>query len=74
MSPAQIHAWTRDETHKLNGPTQFNCEADVIDRAIIMFLDGVEGDERGNQHVKPAEQGDRLFNDYGDLIAECNRG
>jgi hypothetical protein len=44
-----------------NGPAQFRSKKDVIDRAMIMFLDGAGGDDRWwEQRVEPAQEGDEL--------------
>lgn len=47
-----------------DSPSQFRSKQDVIDRAIIMFLDGAGGDDRWwEQKVEPAQEGDELW--YG---------
>lgn len=45
----------RDDSRQPDGPGQFDTEKDVIDRAIVQFLDGME------QVNDPAEEGDELW-------------
>lgn len=73
-----------------DGPQQFTSEKDVIDRAMIQFLDGSDG---LCEKVDPAQEGDELWygfvgdasdltvdeldatdNGYGMMIARCQRG
>jgi hypothetical protein len=47
-----------------NSPSQFLSKKDVIDRAMIQFLDGSGGPDRWwEQRVEPAAEGDELW--YG---------
>jgi hypothetical protein len=56
-----------------NGPNQFSTEQEVIDRAIVAFLDGQNG-MWWAEIIEPAKQGDRLLDEYGNILAICNRG
>jgi hypothetical protein len=70
----RLKAWARDGWPD-PGPAQFDQEEDVTDRTMIIFLDGMRNPYNPEKwEVEPAKQGDRLFDDQDELIAECNRG
>jgi hypothetical protein len=65
-------AWTEERHERWaakgfegDGPQQFLSKKDVIDRAIIQFLDGAGGPDRWwEQDVPAAEEGDELWHGW----------
>lgn len=47
-----------------DGPSQFLSKKDVIDRAMIVFLDGTDPAHWWAQKVEPAKDGDELWYGY----------
>ena len=77
----------RNDERQPDGPGQFGTEREVIDRAVVQFLDGMakvndpaeEGDELWFGHVDPdlgpaPEAWDDPDEVWGRMIASCHRG
>lgn len=76
----------RNDERTPDGPAQFYSKEEVIDRAIVQFLDGLdkvndpaaEGDELWYGYVHPDgipyDEGEDYSDGWGSMIARCQRG
>jgi len=65
---AQYERWAA-KSFEGDGPTAFYTSREVMDRAMVQFLDGSGGDDRWwEQRVEPAAEGDELW--YGWIARE----